>query len=228
MLFTNTISLILAVAPIAIFAAPTKTIKANSVCNLDGLTVPIAPTALPALGEGLHIAHISVGWGTQNYTCANSTAKPVQVGALAHLYNVTCQAATTDPEIIHTNLDYFYNFIETNAGVRERTLSGLHDFTADGVPRFNLSTPEHNYGIVTAKKDAGSDAPKHTPTASAAANPTSSALPDVPWLKLKATGGDYKEVYRVYTRGGSAPSSCSESKIGAFEVPYFAVYYFVQ
>ncbi|KAH7128340.1 hypothetical protein B0J11DRAFT_268666 [Dendryphion nanum] len=226
MIFTNTISIILALAPAAIFAAPTRTFKAASVCNLDGLTIPIAPTALPAIGEGLHVAHIAVGWGTQNYTCANSTTKPVQVGALAHLYNVTCQTATTDSEIIHTNLDYFYKYIESNEGVRERTLSGLHDFTADGVPRFNLSTPEHNYGIVLAKKDAGSDAPKPTPTGSATT--TGSSLPDIPWLKLKATGGDYKEVYRVETRGGSAPASCSETKIGTFEIPYFAVYYFVQ
>ena len=135
------------------------------------------------------------------------------------------------PEIVHLNLDHFYNYIGSEEGraVRERTLSGHHDFTAEGVPRFNLSTPEHNYGIVTAKKDAGSDAPKPSPTAaSAASTPTASALPDIPWLKLKAVGGDYKEVYRVYTRGGSAPNSCSETTIGTFEVPYFAVYYFTQ
>lgn len=214
-----------AISPDSVFQL-VSSLQKNSACA--ALTFIIAPTALPALGEGLHIAHVAVGWGTQNYTCANSTSKPVQIGAKAELFNVTCQTAALSPEIIHTNLDYFYDFIASDQRVRELTLSGHHDFTADGVPRFTLSTSEHNFGSVLAKKDAGSDAPKPSPTASSASAPTTSSLPDIPWLKLKATGGDYKEVYRVWTRGGSAPSSCSEGKIGNFEVPYFAVYYFTQ
>lgn len=57
----------------------------------------------------------------------------------------------------------------------------------------------------------------------------------VPWLKLEVVGqgvvggqqgGGVKEVYRVNTAGGNAPSSC-EGRVGStFEMQYAAEYWF--
>jgi hypothetical protein len=88
------------------------------------------------------------------------------------------------------------------------------------VPLFKLDSGAVNYGTVEAKLDVKSPAPK---TASTGTN----GLGSVPWLKLKATEGDwaFSEVYRVHTAGGVAPKTC-EGVEGSFTVEYSAQYWF--
>jgi hypothetical protein len=71
---------------------------------------------------------------------------------------------------------------------------------------------------VQAKKDAASSAPVGAPKGP-------NGLGSVAWLKLTATEGDYKEVYRINTAGGQAPKTC-EGMEGNFEVEYSTLYYF--
>ena len=73
------------------------------------------------------------------------------------------------------------------------------------------------------------------PAGSAASSDGSTA---VPWLKLEVVGegtvggtqgfgGGVKEVYRVNTAGGNAPSTC-EGRVGTtFEMQYAAEYWFL-
>jgi hypothetical protein len=97
-------------------------------------------------------------------------------------------------------------------------LSGHHEFTATKTPLFNLKTENGDYGYVQAKPVANSTAPASAPRGA-------NGLGSVPWLKLNAVEGDYKEVFRVDTAGGVAPKTC-EGISGNFEVEYAAVYYF--
>lgn len=238
MIFTNTITLILALAPTTLFAAPTKTVESiadvlarrhlpaevakkleDGVCDLSKAKMPLAPTPLPSPAPGLVLAHVAFGRGTQNYTCASAAAteKPVQVGAMAQLYNVTCQAVRAPAVLADIPALALAHGIPAN-DVSQRLLSGHHEFTAAGVPLFVLDTASHKYGSVQAKKDAASDAP-------ARAAKGANGLGSVAWLKLAATVGDYKEVYRVSTAGGVAPKTC-EGIVGSFEVEYSTLYYF--
>jgi len=96
--------------------------------------------------------------------------------------------------------------------------SGHHEFTETGVPLFKLVTDKVNYGYVKAKAVANSTAPA---TASKGTDGNGSVL----WLKLAATEGDYKEVYRLETAGGAASKTC-KGKPATFQVPYATQYWF--
>lgn len=114
------------------------------------------------------------------------------------------------PSINYTNLAYQYQPPFTG-DVANDLYSGHHEFNAAGSPFFNLDTTNGNYGSITAKKNATSNAPY----------PTES----VPWLQLTNVNGDIQAVYRVETVGGVAPANCDGQK-AAFQVQYAAKYFF--
>ena len=166
-----------------------------------------------------------MGRGTQNYTCASSSTSeaPKAVGAIATLFNVTCDAARLNVDTLSQITDLALNYAIPSSAEANKRLSGHHQFTAAGVPLFMLETKEADYGRVECSVNAKSPAPE---TASKGTN----QLGSVPWLKLNATVGNdknwaYKEVYRVHTAGGVAPATC-EGIQGAFTVEYSAQYWF--
>ncbi|KAF2845962.1 hypothetical protein T440DRAFT_482986 [Plenodomus tracheiphilus IPT5] len=246
MLFTTpTLSLVLAIAPTTLFAAPTRTTvvldsianifpranipagilsqlaQTNSLCDLSKVTLPTAPTPLSPVSSGLTLRHIAIGRGTQNYTCASASATevPKAVGAVASLFNATCDAARLNTNVLADVTRLALNYAIPTAPEAEKRLSGHHEFTAAGVPLFNLVTPNANLGYVMAKPDVVKSAAPEG--AALGAN----GLGSVAWIKLSAVEGDYKEVYRVHTAGGVAPKNCS-GLAGSFTVEYSAQYWF--
>lgn len=189
------------------------------------LTVSSAPTPLGSPAEGLSLRHIAIGRGTQNYTCASASAMevPKATGAIASLFNATCDAARLNTDVLAQVTTLALNYAIPTSPEADNRLSGHHQFTAAGVPLFNLQTENADYGRVECAVNAKSPAPK-------AAALGKNELGSVPWLKLNATVGDdkqwaYKEVYRVHTAGGSAPKTC-EGIEGSFTVEYSAEYWF--
>ena len=171
---------------------------------------PAATTPLPPVTSGLSLYLIAIGRGTQNYTCADSTATsvPVAIGALATLYNATCLAGA-NPTI----------FNEIPAAALKVPLPnipqslvpvGHHYFSNATTPTFDLGS----LGFVHAKKINSVPAP---------------ATSDVAWLKLEHETqgeiGNIAEIYRLNTAGGSPPTNCSDMA-PAFEVQYAAEYWF--
>ncbi|MCJ1394608.1 hypothetical protein MMC18_007488 [Xylographa bjoerkii] len=171
---------------------------------------PAATTPLPPVTSGLSLYMIAVGRGTQNYTCADSTATsvPVAIGALASLYNATCIAGA-NPTI----------FNEIPAAAVKVPLPnipqslvpvGHHYFSNATTPTFDLGS----LGFLHAKKTA---------------SVPGSAASNVAWLKLEHETqgeiGNIAEIYRLNTAGGSPPTNCS-GMASAFEVQYAAEYWF--
>ncbi|KAF2997928.1 hypothetical protein E8E13_005287 [Curvularia kusanoi] len=239
MIFTNAIALVLALAPAALVAAPTQTIdsialvprdaisprmlnqldRASATCDLTNAALPSEASGLPAVGSGLKLAHIAVGRGVQNYTCATAAATetPKAVGAIASLFNATCDGVRAPAVLASvTKIALEYN-IPTGPLADDR-LSGHHEFTEKGIPFFNLKTDRVNFGEVHVNVTSKMAAPK-----SASNGPNN--LGSVPWLKLVHLDGDYQEVYRVNTAGGVAPKTC-EGVQGDFSVQYAAEYWF--
>ncbi|KAF2437951.1 hypothetical protein P171DRAFT_437558 [Karstenula rhodostoma CBS 690.94] len=236
MLFSKTLVLAMAFAP-AVLAAPTPshtlgdlakrylspdTVRKleDGACDLSKAVMPIAPNPLPAVSSGLTLGHVAIGRGTQNYTCASSTSAdvPKLQGANATLYNVTCYSVRAPSVLSSIPAIALNQAIDLNQDVQKYTVSGHHEFTSAGVPLFLLKTDKNNYGYVQAKSAANSTAPT-------GAVKGENGLGSVPWLKLVAVEGDYKEIYRLQTAGGVAPKTC-DGQAAKFYVQYAAEYWF--
>jgi hypothetical protein len=197
--------------------------KSNSSysCFEPRLTCFVAPTPLPPPSAGTTLRHIAIGRGTQNYTCASSSADvvPVAYGAKATLFNATCDSARLNDKVMADVTNLALNYAIPAGLVATQRTSGHHYFTSDKVPMFDLRTPESNYGYVQAKPDTvKSAAPKD-----AALGPNQ--MGSVAWLKLNSVEGDYKDVFRVHTAGGNPPKTCAGIE-GSFTVEYSAQYWF--
>ncbi|KAH6644535.1 hypothetical protein C7974DRAFT_22516 [Boeremia exigua] len=240
MLFTNALSLVLALAPATLLAAPTKTIdsivhiiprngisprmvdqmdKASSTCDLSNAALPSEASGLPAVGAGLKLSHIAIGRGVQNYTCATAAASetPKAVGAVASLFNATCDGVRA-PAVLASVTKIALDYAIPTSKLADARLSGHHEFTEKGIPFFKLQTDKVDFGSVHVNATAKAPAPKD-----ASLGPN--GLGSVAWLKLVHLDGDYKEVYRVNTAGGVAPKTC-EGVQGGFSVDYAAEYWF--
>jgi hypothetical protein len=173
---------------------------------------------------------ITIGRGTQNYTCASSTAdnKPAQGppngGAVAELFDasdmarddanfvkdITNLAAKNPPVVLKPSgqapLNNDFNQI------------GFHFFNDEVVPVFDLG----DKGIIFTKKNKQ----EFDPPADAGTNAFGDKA--VKWLILDADpekSRDITRVIRVVTAGGSAPDTC-EGQDPTFTVQYSAQYWF--
>ncbi|KAJ4339984.1 hypothetical protein N0V87_002923 [Didymella glomerata] len=239
MIFTNTLAVILALAPATLFAAPTKTIDsaaliiprdglsprmieqlepAVAICDLSNAALPAA-SGLPAVSDGLKLKHIAVGRGVQNYTCATAAATetPKAVGAVASLFNATCDGVRA-PAVLASITKIALGYPVPNTKLAEGRLSGHHEFTEKGIPFFKLQTDQVNFGAGHVSNAIKMNAPKDASTGP-------NGLGSVQWLKLTRVDGDFQEVYRINTAGGVAPKTC-EGVQGSISVDYAAEYWF--
>ncbi|KAF2756833.1 hypothetical protein EJ05DRAFT_538972 [Pseudovirgaria hyperparasitica] len=196
-----------------------------AVCDPSQAQLPQGFEALGPPSEGLTLAHVALGRGTQNYTCdtSNPSSAPKAGGAIATLFNMTCAAAQSS-NLIHWLPRVALSLpvpVSTRAADNvDMLMSGHHLFTSLTTPFFNLDTANHEFGTVMCD---GKNAVK-TPAPGDAAKGYN-GLGSVPWLRLTAVEGNYKEVYRVDTAGGVAPKTC-DGQAATFQVQYAANYYF--
>lgn len=197
-------------------------------CDMSKVSMPVAPTPLPAPDPNTFLSHIALGRGVQNYTCPDSSpsSTPTAIGAVASLYNISCtQSNYPALSTMITNLVTNYPLpSDPNANFQpsDIVLSG-HHFFSNATPVFDLDVnSQAQYGYVMAKKDSSSPAPKDAPV-----GPNGELA--VPWLKLNTidgTTGGIKHVYRLNTVGGTAPKSCEGMTPGVFTIVYSAQYWF--
>ncbi|KAL8675376.1 MAG: hypothetical protein Q9168_000207 [Polycauliona sp. 1 TL-2023] len=195
--------------------------------DLTQFHVPLSngSATLPSPLAGLCLKAITLGRGTQNYTCAaGSTAAPVAIGAKADLLDVSSLLPfIVSPQIAQTFLNILPSYLVSfDFDVIQRgsiPILGQHFFDSTGVPTFDLGPK----GVLKAKKIGAIAAPK---TASKGANGEGDGAVD--WLALTEAPGSVKlkEVYRVETAGGQAPASCGGGAARSIEVQYAAQYWF--
>ncbi|KIW18829.1 hypothetical protein PV08_03118 [Exophiala spinifera] len=196
-------------------------------CDLSKAAMPVAPTPLPT-PAGLTLDHVALGRGVQNYTCANATATPAAVGAVARFYNVSCVASDW-PDLlpIMPNLALQYPLPAAPDAPLEPSnlvLSTHHFFSNSTTPVFAFDAPTSpDLGRVFAQKANSSEAPTNS-----VIGPNGQGNGAVAWLYLTSratTVGDIKAVYRLNTAGGNPPATC-QGQDSAFSVDYSAVYWF--
>ncbi|KAF5018722.1 hypothetical protein F66182_9281 [Fusarium sp. NRRL 66182] len=196
----------------------------DPVCDLSQAKMPL-DGQLPSPAKGLTLKHVAVGRGTQNYSCdaSDPSSAPVATGAVATLFNASCVAAQY-PDLLERIPGMAVHFPLTDAnklGPASLPVSGLHYFTADGVPFFDVRTEDREIGEAPCAKNSSAPAP----SLSAKGQLGEAA---VPWLRLTTVEGathKMKEVYRTTTAGGSPPATC-QGMNAEFEVEYATVYWF--
>ncbi|KAL2819809.1 hypothetical protein BJX63DRAFT_428582 [Aspergillus granulosus] len=225
-----------------------NSILTNLFTNLDLINCPLGDTSFPqstlaAPSEGLSLQFLTLGRGTQNYTCATNTnaSIPEAIGATATLFDVSCLAGldvdtdTDDsdsqsqsllhllPDVLRSvplgSADFLTNLLTRFTG--QNLVIGTHYFTSDGVPFFDFRSSSDSSrstadSWIAAAKDDDMDAP---------AKPGYGITGDVAWLKLTRVEGGISEVYRLHTSGGAAPATC-EGMPDVFTVDYTSEYWF--
>ena len=181
----------------------------------EGQTLP-SPTAT--------IAYVTLGRGTQNYTCASAGVAPVAIGANATLYDASALLQIPPPfglEALEKAPSIAINVQESQvpATVQGHAI-GHHYFNGGGQPTFDLGSD----GLLVGKKVADIPAPSNA-TTGPAGNPTQD-YGAVDWLNLVNAGAsvNLQEVYRVECAGGKAPPTCSSA--GDLFQQYSCLYWF--
>ncbi|KAL4926011.1 DUF3455 domain-containing protein [Aspergillus undulatus] len=198
-----------------------------------GPSTALPYSSLPPPSTGLTLNTITIGRGTQNYTCAtsDSSSKPIAAGATANLFDASCLAAlgtggTGDllhlvPDVLKpvplSTTDLVSNILSRISG--QNLEIGKHYFTAQGVPFFDL---RRSAGLISGDRWIAAQKEAEAP---AGVKPGYGLKGDVAWLKLKGVEGGLKEVYRVHTAGGSPPATC-EGMDEVFTVDYTSEYWF--
>ncbi|GAD96142.1 malate dehydrogenase [Paecilomyces variotii No. 5] len=188
---------------------------------------------LPPPSAGLHLKYVTLGRGTQNYTCASPDAStaPVAVGAVATLFDASWISSSLPKlldqvpplleQISLDNLTSAAGAVKIARGTRGRDLAiGKHYFLNPTTPFFDFRISGLDDWAAT-QKNASVNAP-----APSSADVDDVPTPDVAWLQLVAKDGvGIKEVYRIVTAGGSPPATC-EGQASSIEVQYAAQYWF--
>ncbi|KAL8966649.1 MAG: hypothetical protein Q9183_003275 [Haloplaca sp. 2 TL-2023] len=194
--------------------------------NLSKYQVPLSngTASLPAPTAGLTLKAITLGRGTQNYTCAaGSTDAPKAIGAVADLLDATTLLPYLPPSaglaVVNILTKYVVSFDVSILAKSTIPVLGKHIFDEFGVPTFDLG----DKGLLKAKLLAKIAAPK-----GAVKGPKNKGEGAVDWLALTDAPGSVglKAVYRVETAGGKAPASCGGGEERVIEVQYAAQYWF--
>jgi hypothetical protein len=183
--------------------------------------------SLPSPLQGTCLKAVTLGRGTQNYTCATSTSSslPVSVGAVATLFDATPLLELVPhhegQELLDILPAFFVDFPYSALENCSLPVKGYHYFNSAKVPTFDLTVS--GTGLLLGNKIGDITAPLKK----SSAGPDNEGNGAVDWLALTDLPGsvDLKEVYRVWTAGGKAPATC-ENQAPTIQVQYSATYWF--
>ncbi|KAF1977805.1 hypothetical protein BU23DRAFT_550479 [Bimuria novae-zelandiae CBS 107.79] len=164
----------------------------NDTCGLSAVQQP--PSTLTPPDAHNQLVLIALGRGTQNYTCADEASVPASIGAVANLFNASCDVAEA------TSL---------GAVSEDANAIGQHFFVDATTPEFDII----GLGNAQVKKVENAAAPQ---------------AGNIPWLKLDAKDQStaVRNVYRLNTKGGVAPTTCAGQAPGSVvQVAYEAQYW---
>jgi len=170
--------------------------------------------------SNVSLAQVTIGLGTQNYTCTNG--KYVNVGALAQVFDISCiqnlpaisaVLSGAIQELEGVDGEGLLNFLIMLAKMGGFKLADHYFDTSSGslAPVFNFQISGGGFAIGKKLVDLPS--------------PINPAV-NVDWLQLEAIKGDAaKFLVREQTQGGQPPSSCAVEN-ETLQVPYAAKYWF--
>ncbi|THH28974.1 hypothetical protein EUX98_g5217 [Antrodiella citrinella] len=229
-MFAPILSILLASS---VLATPTTSSPKIAGCSASKktLSMPSGQTQL-VVPNTTTPTFIGIGVGVQNYTC-DSTGTFTNVGAVAELFDISCAdesvyGALTDitsaiwqaaPKSVTTQ-DIIKTLSIIDPVFDTPFILGQHFFVTNPTTGVGLS-PEWNFA--SASLAGHSDAFVIGAKVGDITSPTSPS--DIDWLMLNKAEGDLaSQIFRVETRGGQPPASCTPGS-PEIEVKYVSQYW---
>ncbi|KDQ28587.1 hypothetical protein PLEOSDRAFT_1075615 [Pleurotus ostreatus PC15] len=195
-----------------VFAAPGNTERSCNISNAK-LTLPRNQTALT--NPSFPPTFITVALGVQNYTCTDAGTF-TSVGAVAELFDISCLFGTSSFDTIQDRFFTIWSQLPNNVPASsvvtlfglDRTLTnvGEHYFITNPITGSGLS-PKWDF---TSRGATSGNRNAFVVGARAGGLPAPTGPQDIDWLQLTRVQGSLAdEVFRVDTRGGQPPASCT-------------------
>ncbi|TDL23785.1 hypothetical protein BD410DRAFT_787066 [Rickenella mellea] len=196
-------------------------------CDVSGLTpnLPSGQTQL-TVPTGTKPVFVALGVGVQNYTCG-STGTYASAGAVAEFFDLSCFVSQRGESQLQTIIFNLWNGDKSltvdqliKAFGTSKIVLGQHYFVTNPVTGTGIS-PEFDFRTGAKKGD-----PNGFVIAAKSGDIVSPDGPtNVDWLELTNVKGDLaKQVFRIDTNGGVAPSSCTPGS-PLISVKYAAQYW---
>ncbi|QRW14113.1 malate dehydrogenase [Ceratobasidium sp. AG-Ba] len=224
MIFTSALAF-LASATILASAAPVEKWYG---CDVSDALLDLPSTNVLNIPSGTKPVYITLGVGTQNYTCT-SAGNYTSAGAVAKLIDISC-LYEYDEEAFDDIQDHVYNLIpmyshqlpswhKIEAMLKHYPkIIGDHYFTKQN----DAIAPVFDFRARSKKGDENA----FTIDKRVGGIPSPDGKKNIDWLQLESTAGQLaKYTFRVDTKGGVAPKSC-HNEGHTIKVPYVAKYWF--
>ncbi|KAJ4325017.1 hypothetical protein N0V94_000901 [Neodidymelliopsis sp. IMI 364377] len=178
-----------------LWARQNGTTNATATCDLSNVSPPA--NALTPPSPDLRLISVAHGQGTQNYTCITPTSTPSAIGAIAELFDASCEIA---------------NPSEAQNNIVQAAAIGHHFFADLTTPDFDIS----DLGNTKTKKIEEVAAP----------NPSADIKWLRLQAQATESTSQVKYIYRLNTVGGLAPANCEGRAEGeVVTVQYEAQYW---
>ncbi|CCO32912.1 hypothetical protein BN14_06976 [Rhizoctonia solani AG-1 IB] len=223
MLFSSITTIVVAALG---FASATPTKKYYG-CDVSDAELDLPNTKGISIPKGVKPQYITLGVGTQNYTCTKA-GNYTSAGAVATLIDISCLYESS-PKLFEDVQDDVYNLIpmyghnmptwhkiEAVIGHYPYIIGDHYFISKDGAiaPKFDFRrSKKGDDNAFTIDKRAGGI-------------PSPEGSKHIDWLQLESTAGDLsKYTFRVDTQGGQPPKTCHKEG-HMITVPYTTKYWF--
>ncbi|KAH7325485.1 hypothetical protein B0J17DRAFT_604410 [Rhizoctonia solani] len=190
-------------------------------CDISHAELDLPDTKGISIPKGMKPEYITLGIGTQNYTCTKA-GNYTSAGAVATLIDISC-LYESKPELFEDVQDYAYNLfpmyghnmptwhkIEAVIGHYPHII-GDHYF----IPKDGAIAPKFDF-----RRSQKGDNNAYTVDKRAGGIPSPEGSRHIDWLQLESTAGQLsKYTFRVDTQGGQPPKSCHKEG-HTITVPY--------
>jgi len=200
-----------------LLALPTLALPSvKQCCNLSNATLPL-PSNQTALTELTSApSFVAVAVGAQNYTCNATSLTYYNVGAVAELFDISCLSDTPAFTTIQNDAFGVWDNASPSVTAQDVIKKLGHNLLILG-QHYYVPNPNTTAGnpAISPKWDFTSASEKRKAEAFVIGAkigdlPAPTGKSDVDWVQLKKVEGELADtVYRVDTKGGQPPASCT-------------------
>jgi len=185
-------------------------------CNISKAKMPIPSSQTALVQQTSAPSFVSVGVGVQNYTCNATSLTYSNVGAVAELFDISCLFGTSSFTTIQDEAFNIWQKAPSSVTVLEaikllggnQLILGQHYFVPNPKPAAGSPAISPKWDFTSAADKGNANA--FVIGAKVGDLPAPTGKTDVDWLQVKNVEGALADtVYRVYTKGGQPPSSCT-------------------